>query len=235
MDRYRLRRAGQMTNSRGPDLLRLRGNVHRGLKAALGEPRGGWYTRKAGKGITTEWVGPLTKAQVVERFAAWRHVDLDQFIVGRKRPGATPEARIFVEFEGVPRLALANSSPATETFWSLLKHQFQGIKFAGAYVFKETSPGFWSDHAWGTAVDGTENPPADVQNDETTDWSRRMALSGNVEFDYLLGSRRGEVVKVVAPDFDVEPSGASSSHEWHIHVSVTDHDGSKPPRQGGVF
>lgn len=173
------------------------------------------------------------KFKVMQRLDEWMNSGRGTFRVAL-RNGKERQVLIVLNMETVPRLSLANASPATIELHSLVQARFPGIRFAGAYVWKETSPGSWSDHAWGTAVDETENRPEGITNDEVTDWAARMARAGFMRFDYALGSRGGDVVQVDS-DGDIFPSGASTSHLWHVHFSVTDHDGRKPPRTGGVF
>lgn len=213
----------QRFRTTGSDLLRQRASARRVLAASLTDKPPRMFV-KIGDGVWREAGG---KVAVMDRFDGWQAGAT--FKVGLKKDG---KIRVIetVGRENVKLLSLSNCSPGTELVWSLIKHRFPGVVFGGGYVYKETSPGVWSDHAWGTAVDATTY----AQNDEVTDWVARMARAGAMNFDYALGSRDGRVV-IVYHDGDIALSQASSSHEWHNHISVVDHDGRKPPRTGGVW
>lgn len=230
--RFRVRGANEEWTANGPDLLRPRDNARLRAKAIMGAAVKGWSTRIVyNGGATAAPSNDMTKSDALDRFVTWA-----------KNPvGATfvlmhgGETRVVVRLERVEILGLDNVSPATALIWSLLRHQFPNIQFGGGYVYKKIlGTNDYSDHAWGTAIDATENPPEPF-NDETTDWLSRMARSGCMAYDYVLGSRNGSVVQVAPPDYDLEPSGASTSHLWHNHISQTDHEGRKPPKTGGVW
>lgn len=226
MLRYRVRSGAKTFRDPGPDLLRTRPNARRQVRSVLGDRKGGWFTRVDGR-EDGEWKGPMSKADAVAKFDAWK-APLGEFLFGQK-DGRKIEAQAVCRVENVRELEVPNCSQGVSTNWSLAKHQFPDCVFAGGYVYKQIlGTNEWSDHAWGDAVDET---PKD--NDALFDWNTRMARSGNMDYDYLLGSRKGKVVQSSAPDFDVEPSSAASSHLWHNHMSVIDHDGRKPPREGG--
>lgn len=208
----------------GDDLLRPPGNARRFLKTSLADRPPRLYVR-VGRGV---WRRMGSRAAVMERFDRWDRGNV--FRVGIKFGGKIKVLQV-VRRERVQFLRLANCSPDTEIAWSLVKHQFPGVAFGGGYVYKETSPGEWSDHAWGTAVD----PSAYAENDRVTDWVARMTRNGCLDFDYALGSRDDGVVIVFGGSGNVYPSGASRSHLWHVHLSIVNHDGRKPPRTGGVW
>lgn len=103
--------------------------------------------------------------------------------------------------------------------------------FGGGYVFKHSGD-FWSDHAYGTAVDATDEAKG-RDNEKHFRWYVRMAQAGLISYDYIIGSIDGRVHSAQAPDFEIEPGGGDSSHEWHCHISHIDHDGRRPSRPGG--
>lgn len=209
----------------GPDLLMTRPDARRKLRDKIREKSGPFFYKIGNR----DFIKVETRAEVLDAFDSWRSEEYFKVASGTK-----DSVVMTVRRYRVPFLELANCSPETSVVHSLIQFRFPGIKFAGGYVWKETSPGVWSDHAWGTAVDETENPSAGVLNDDVTDWVARMRRAGFMQFDYALGSRRGDVV-IVRSDGSISPSSASDSHLWHVHVSVVDHDGRKPPREGGVW
>lgn len=234
MNRYRVRAPAKKWIDKGPDLLRKEDNAVKALKALL-DPGADIQLatrRERPDGTFTDWEPAVSRPEVVDRFRAWDGTDkADIFQVGRVLPAGDIELLTAVKFEFVALTDTSCVSDKTVVARSLIEHQFPGIKFAGGYVWKQINGSTsWSDHAWGTAIDETHNPPG-VTNDEVTHWIARMAQTGNVDFDYALGSRDGKVVVVAAPDFEIEPSGASDSHLWHNHVSTVDHDGAKPPKE----
>lgn len=230
-DRFRVKGAKQTFTDKGPDLLREHGNALARVRTMLGQGREGWTFRtENAAGVKTDESKKLSKAAVVERLERWLKNPAGQEIIILHHG----EPEVVIRYAPVRKLAMVNCSPGTVLLHSLLHEQFPKIRFAGGYVYKLTSPGYWSDHAWGTADDETENPP-EPMNDETMDWLSRMGKARCLEFDYALGSRNGNVVQCGAPDYDIEPSGASDSHLWHNHISIVDHDGRKPPREGGVW
>ena len=221
--RYRVRGGSQTWNAKGPDLLRPRALARRKLAGMLVDKPPRMFT-KIGE---QDWREAGGRAAVME---VWDKFKGREFKVGLKK-GRQIEVIAATLAVDVRNMDIPNCSPGTSLAWSLVRTQFPDVIFAGGYVWKETSPGEWSDHAWGTAFDATQKPPK-VTNDKVTDWIARMAAAGCLSFDYALGSRRGQVVQV-DPDGDVFPSRADKGHLWHVHMSVTDHDGRKPPRTGG--
>jgi hypothetical protein len=226
--RFRVKPAFKSWGAKGPDLLRRKGNARGQLRKLVADLVDRPLFVKVGK---SPWRKAGTVRQVMSKFdRRYSNADASTFKVGVKVAGViVPKA--LVRREKVKVLLLANTSPDTIVAWSLMRHQFgRRVKFGGAYVYKETSPGYWSDHAWGTAVDGS----AYAYNGKLTDWVARMARENQLDFDYALGSRRGRVVQVSGSG-EISKSGASKSHLWHVHCSARDHDGRKPPRPGGVW
>ena len=225
--RFRVRKEGQTFADRGPDLLRQRNNAVDKIAALMGMNHFGWSILKNGDESPT-----MPKAEALQAFVRW---------TGHAKPDDTirfiheSHQNIAVRYAPVKLLAMADCSPATILLHSLVHEQFPTIKFAGGYVYKKIEgTESWSDHAYGTAFDETENPPQ-VKNDDVLDWLARMGRANCTAFGYALGSRDGKIVEVYSPDYDIEPSGAASSHLWHVHVSVVNHHGVKPPHEGGVF
>ena len=222
MNRFRVRGDGQPWTLNGPDLLRTRENATKRVRALVGEPDKLKEPEVNGEAVRG-------KGEVMDRFEEWRPKSKgDIFRVTEIRRGERAVSAI-VRFEPVPIIDLRNCSPKTIENHSLLEYQFPGVVHSGGYLFRQISGSSeWSDHAWGTATDDSQS--ATTPNDRVTDWCARMARAGLMDFDHLYGSRDGKVVRVVAPDFDIEPSSAAASHLWHVHISYTDHDGRKPPQ-----
>lgn len=235
VERFRVRKDNQTWADEGPDLLRVRKNARKQLVAVMADRHSDWYTRKVkDDGTKTEWVGPISKFEALALFDGSSLAGID-LVFGYAKPENHPKPVVIVKRERVVIKKLDNCSPATSLAHSLVEHQFPHLSMSGAYSYRQVSgSSSWSDHAWGTAFDETEHPP-DTPNDKTLDWVARMGRSGCMNYDYALGSQNGHVVMVSAPDFDVVPSGAASTHLWHVHTSVVDHHGIRPPRTGGVW
>lgn len=229
--RFQIRKASQTWDDNGADLIRYRSNARKQLSAILGPPD--QVHRPAYAAELNIWIDCSSKAQVMDAFDAWKGGEV--FKVALLRDGHYNLIAVVRKLV-VPFLPLEHCSPGTSLVHSLIQERFPGVILSGAYFWKQIAGSDdWSDHAWGTAVDESQNLNKGITNDEVTDWVARMARSGNMEFDYALGSKNDRVVNCFAPEFNLEPSSASSSHLWHVHISVIDHDGRKPPRQGGVF
>jgi hypothetical protein len=211
--RFRVEGAGS-----GWDLLRKRDQARRMLGAALVD-RAPRLEVKVGD---NPWRELGSRAEVMERFDGWQADGVFKVALRRGDERALLAA---VHRENVRLLDGGGTNPGTDLNWSLMKHAFPWIDFGGGYVYKQTSPGVWSDHAHRDAVDGTTHQ--EPLNSRVTDWVARMARAGAMDFDYALGSRGGNVV-IVYSDGDMAPSGASSSHKWHVHISTVDHDGRHP-------
>lgn len=236
IERFRVRAGHRTFNDRGPDLLRPKDNARRALLGML-EPglKVEFATRfEKRDGSFTDW-DPVRNAQtdrrmVLSRFDTWaKGAGRDDiFQVGAKQNGGYDPIAV-VRFESVPLLAEGDLHRGAKELHALVQYQFPPAIFAGGFVCKQSAPGVWSDHAFHDAVDETQNTGAGVTNDEVTDWLARMGRARCVDYDYALGSRDGKVVIVSAPDYELELSGASSSHLWHVHISDIDHNGARPP------
>ena len=235
MIRYRVRSGTKTFADKGPDLLRPVDNARRALKALLkpGEPAVLATRFERSNGEQSAWKRG-SRAEVVDRFGPWAARDEgDTFQVGQLEDG-TGRFNVIaaVRRETVKRLDEGDLAAGAREIHSLIQHQFPAAVFAGGFVCKVIAGTTqWSDHAHHDAVDETQQVPK-VPNDVITEWLSRMGKARCVDFDYLLGSRNGEVVIVAAPDYDIEPSGASDSHLWHNHISDVDHDGRRPPCAG---
>lgn len=236
MKRFRVKSGDKNWSDKGPDLLRTKDNAKQQVRSLIGTNSTGWFTRAENRdGTWIEWQGPMSKADAIADFHRWTpSKDRVKFQLGRKNAQGNIEEKITSRFEEVEYLSLPCAGEGTEIFWSLFKHQFPGIRFAGAYVYKtynNNPDSDWSDHAWGDAIDGTENPGEGVRNDDTTDWAVRMSSSGNCKMAYILGSKGGEAAVASGPDWDLRvDTDVSDSHEWHVHASIVDHDGLQPRR-----
>jgi hypothetical protein len=173
---------------------------------------------------------------LLEALSTWHKSNSTLLRVGVGTKNEVPESpRVYLRREVIRIRPLDDCSPETVLAHSLIAHAWyeRGVVFAGGYVWKQVAGSDdWSDHAWGTAIDESCSRAPAGTNDALTDWIARMAAAGLLEFDYALGSRDGSVV-YVAGDGSIRPSGADRSHLWHVHVSVIDHGGAKPSRQGG--
>lgn len=227
VSRWRVSSPSKKWTDPGPDLLRLRKGAVKQAQSLL--PRLGLrveVNRHDGAG----WVRILRKdlpKEISERGPK------DLTIAQVKLNGERVK-RAVVRREKVVLKDLYNCSSDTILAHSLVEHQFPGIKFAGGYVYPDYQPGGWSDHAWGTAIDETANTSIGQTNDDVFNWVARMGQSGDLKYDYALGSRKGSVVQATSySNYEVVPSGADSSHLWHVHISVVNHHGAAPPGPGG--
>lgn len=231
VERYQVKAAFKDWNDPGPDLLRKDLNAVRALRSLIGPRADGLYLRRKDGDDTTDWVGPRTKGEVMDVFRHWQtNGDRPEFVVATKDNGTfDPFAQVRKRI--VPLLPMDHCTQETIVMHSLVHARFPDVIHSGGFLYRQIDGSTaWSDHAWGTATDESKNDAAGQTNDETFDWLVRMAQSGNMDYDYALGSSNGNVVQCSAPDYRVEPSSAASSHLWHCHISQVDHDGRKPPR-----
>lgn len=222
--RYRVRAGNKDFTDPGPDLLRTRENAYRAIRGQMGPAQvDNWFFRTEEPKGFDDWSKPLSKSEVLNKVVNWTpNKDGLTFQFGRKDKDKI-EPTIVVKFEVIKDLSISCNERA-EVIHSLVHHQFPGCAFGGGFVCKQIEgSSAWSDHAWRDAVDESFYEA----NDRGTDWVRRMASSRNIECDYILGSRAGQVGMSSAPDFGWSPGGPSS-HEWHVHVSAVDHHGSNP-------
>jgi hypothetical protein len=228
MKRYQVKSPNKDWTDKGPDLLRTKDNARKALKNNLGDKTSGWHVRtETPEGTWRDWDGPMSKADAIDRFDGWSPSKEGQKI--QFGHGNDKDPIHAVRFEDVKHTELSGCNDGTETINDLVKHAFPQVKFGGGFVCKtyNNDPNAdWSDHAWGDAVDETENLP-EVKNEEVGDWCMRMCSSGNMQADYILTSKNGMAGGYYAPDWDWKP-GADSSHEWHTHISRVDHDGKNP-------
>ena len=223
MKRYRVRESDQDWTDEGPDLLRSRENTLVAVRSRMHQRVENWYVRREEQSGWEDWGPPLSKRDALVKIGNWSPNKSGLgFQFGRKDKRIKPD--ITVQFEEVHYHDIS-CNDRVEVIWSLAKHQFGNAQMAGGFVCKEYNgvPGSgWSDHAWRDAVDVTPD-----NNNQLTDWSRRMAQSRNMDFAYLLGSQNGRVGLSSAPDYGWD-WGGPESHEWHVHYSVVDHDGRNP-------
>jgi hypothetical protein len=233
MKRYRVRSIDKEWDDNGPDLLRPRDNARAQLKNVL--PPADQLNKPSYKIDDNPWKDVANKGALMDAFDGWQtSADGSLFKAAEQRSGERYTLAL-CKLVQVKDLQISNCSPKTEELHSLITAQWPGATFSGGYVWKQTAPGVWSDHAWGTAIDESENKAAGIPNEKLTDWTTRMGRAGCTGFDYLLGYKDGRIVQTGRPDYEYQNSSADDSHEWHIHVSIDDHDGREPPRQGGVW
>ena len=136
--------------------------------------------------------------------------------------------RVLIRSQRFDVLGLTSATADAEVAWSLVRQRFPRVRFGGCFVCKRISGSYsWSDHAWGDAVDATENTTAGVRNDDVFDWVLRMAKERLLPAELIIGSRNGRVVSAEAPYWNVV-AGGDKSHLWHVHISCTRHSGTPP-------
>lgn len=156
------------------------------------------------------------------------------------RIGTRDQVRAICMARVVAVPTLADCTAAAELDNGLVQTHFVGVDLAGCFACKDVAnnsparPGIpWSDHAWGDAVDETPRASGPTTNDDLFDWCVRMAASGDLPAQMVLGSRRGDVVNALQSNaWRIEVGGADSSHLWHVHISARRHTG-VPPCAGG--
>lgn len=215
----------------GPDLLRTRPNAIAQVLSLL-SGRGHWWWRKQRtSGDWYDWRRIGDRKAV----AAWLQdslLTLNDGQFGQLGLGTARESpasvRVVIRGCGIPIPDLTGATGKAELAHGLTRYRFPDVLFGGSFVCKRISgSSSWSDHAWGDAVDWTENPSAGVRNDDIFDWELRMASEGLTPLELLIGSRDGTVVSAEAPSWNVVTGGASS-HEWHTHGSCVRHTGVPP-------
>lgn len=209
----------------GPDLLRDSRNAIKASTALLA-PIGRFYVRRQGaEGIFTEWKVIYTRFRLkrwldnsLRTLADQRHVQI---------AGAQENTQVDIRARRFEVTPLTNATSDAEVCWALNHERFPAAQFGGCYVCKQVlGTNVYSDHAWGDAVDITENVP-EVLNDTITDWNLRMAMEGQLPAEQIIGSKAGEVVSYEAPYWSLSYGGAES-HLWHTHVSCNQHTGVPP-------
>lgn len=227
--RYQVKAAAKSWTDQGPDLLRPEDNAVTTLSGIMGNTgtkEWRWRRTKA-DGSFTKWTQPMGKLVVLEAFKKWDAADGKVFQVGKGKTQVRARAMARTE---IVKLVDRGIDPGATLLAALVHHRFPNIDFTGGAVCKIISGTWndWSDHSWKDAID--EGSASDgVDNDAVFDWVVRMAVSNCTVFDYAIGSRNGMVMKAVAPDYTVERSTASTTHLWHVHVSIVDHGGARPP------
>ncbi len=238
MQRYQVRQHSKEWNDKGPDLLHTRRSAIERTVDLLGDA-GPWHWRKRGTGGA--WM-PWRKLGDRQAVGVWLEEALPGFNDGQMGQLARPSgANLMVQTVAIRAAQvavpdLANATGRAEITHGLVRHAFGDIRFAGCSVCKRyggsTDPrvGF-SDHAWGDAVDESENKPAGVHNDDVTDWCLRMAIERLLPVEQVIGSRNGHEVEASAPDFHVGPyddTPTAGTHLWHVHLSCRRHEGIPP-------
>lgn len=225
--RYRVRSASKPWSSDGPDLLRKRSNAEKQIGKVI--PIGTRHLKFRIRGADGwgEWSRSMSRKRLLRRLHSLEFVKGDELV----QIARFDEVKAEMKIERVELVDLRNAHRDVEVTWSLMHHAHPNVLFAGAFVFKQVAgTSSWSDHAWGDAVDGTPRGEG-VNNDQFTDWCVRMAKTGNMPVHgYFVGSKGGRVHSAKAPRFRLVRGGGDDSHEWHVHASIVDHDGAKPPR-----
>jgi hypothetical protein len=242
MQRYQVRTKEKTWDVPGPDLLRTRPNAI--IQAVdLLKIKGPWYWRKLRPdGEWFEWrlIGDREEVAVWLKDSLQGLDDGQLSQLGRKvklgKGNGDIEPEVVLRGRNVPIPDLVSATPRAEMTHGLVRARFPDIRFAGCFVCKryndsqDPSVGF-SDHAWGDAVDETENQAAGIRNDDVTDWCVRMAREDLIPIEQIIGSVNGVVTTFEAPGFGAV-RGGPSSHTWHVHISCVQHTGT-PPCAGG--
>lgn len=233
--RYRTRAADQTWTAAGPDLLRRRDTARAAAVALLPltAGRGGVFVGRAVRDDPeVPWREIGERRSQVDR---WLGPRLEVLEVGARvqigiRRWEAVEARAVVRCDAVKVDDLTNATAGAELTNALIEAQFPASLFAGCYACRRVSgSSSWSDHAWGDAIDRTAADGA--PNDATTEWVARMAAAGELPAAQILGSRSGRVVEArrrLIGSWKLLPSSASTSHLWHVHVSIREHSGTPP-------
>lgn len=232
LNRYQVKTKAKVWNDPGPDLLRTKDSAIAQAVELL-EVGGPWDWRKQrADGTWFDWktIGDRrdVKAFLDEVLPTQSQLQVGQ--LGRATATGT-EPKVIIRARHIDVPDLTGGTARAETTHALVRTRFPDIKFAGCYVCKRIEgTSLWSDHAWGDAVDETENAPAGVHNDDVTDWCVRMAKAGLMPIAQVLGSANGKVVNAEASTgWVVRPGGADDSHLWHVHMSCRIHAGETPP------
>jgi hypothetical protein len=234
MTRMQVRTGAKGWGEKGPDLLRRRPNARSQVRALMAGTTRGWRWRRrpAGSESWGGWSEPGSKSDALDAFGRWGARDGSRFQLAADNKAPV----ITIWAHAVPLVTHPGLGGKAREWFSLVAFAHPGVLYAGALVCKRYNgskdPAVGcSDHAPpGVAADATEHPPK-VKNDRVTDWSVRMARTGNdpTNSGYVLGSRNGKTVSANAPDWEIEVDDAiSDSHLWHVHRSLVDHDGRCP-------
>lgn len=230
MDRYMVKPKAKDWTDKGPDLLRTQANAVGQIKTMLGS--GTWYWRKqstAGSWYGWRKVGPAADMVRWCADALPTLGDGQLAQIGRGSKTTDPaDAKIVVRGCGVAVPDLYNATGGAEVAHGLVRYRFPNVLFGGCFVCKRISgSSSWSDHAWGDAVDWTENPHAGLMAEEIFDWLLRMAREDLVVMAQLIGPIRGVVYTAEGPQWG-PVRGGDSSHTWHVHGSIRQHSGFPP-------
>lgn len=237
MKRYQVRANEKQWGDKGPDLLRKADDAVSRTVALLPTGAGPWFGRKS-RSTGGYW--------------PWQHIGARAAValwLEEKLPTLSNRQTVQIGHEGHPRAVirarefevpdLSQATGRAEVTNALVREAFgNAVEFAGCFACKDVEnnspprPGIKpSDHAWGDAVDETPKP-AQLSNDDLTDWCIRMANTGNLPVEQILGSSSGRVVNSqVMQQWQVREGGADSSHLWHIHMSCRIHTGVPPCAQ----
>lgn len=241
VDRYQLRPGHKDWSDHGPDLLRARDNVRHMLVRRLEDPLTGWFwrQRRGDDPDASEWEGPLKRVKVLAMFDAWApERDGEAFQFGREvAEGIGHDVQWAVRFADVP-LPEPGAPLETRVVAGLMRYAFPTMCPAGICVCKQIGrkvgdpvdpDAEWSTHAYCLGYDQSDADRCGGEGKQTEqcfDWTRRMALAGELGIWQTLGARDGSVVNAEAQDgWEVGLGGADDTHKWHVHVSV----GSAPP------
>lgn len=232
MDRYQVKVPAKKWGDAGPDLLRTKESTKAQVHDLL-DQAGRWNWRKQTQhGEWFEWRVLGNRQDVLDWLDSALHSlgngQLAQ--IGLSDTKGDPDPRVVIRGCNVVIPDLSGATSRAEMTHGLVRYRFPDIKFAGCFVCKQISgSSSYSDHAWGDAVDETENPGAGVHNDDVTDWCIRMGAADLMPIVQVLGSVNGKVVNAEARNgWDIRPGGADDTHKWHVHMSNILHDGTPP-------
>lgn len=229
MRRYRVRSANKKWSDRGPDLLRTRSNAVEQVQATLSgtAPFSVRKRRNLGRWWKPQRVGSK------QNVAKYLNENLTTLSAGQVLQVLDSEGRVrtLVRAEAVEVKNFANATGKAEVVWALFSYQFRGARFGGIYACKRKNGdpnANWSVHAWGDAVDISENRLRRVYNDDLFDWGRRMAMENLLPVELGIGSRNGVVVSTREAERWTLDVGGTDSHKWHNHWECRERTGTPP-------
>jgi hypothetical protein len=178
-----------------------------------------YRTSKQGRrvvGVEGTEAGTREDPRGVRRLGAAPAYDKQRFQVKRHTGGdvtATAEAQL------ISVVQHGSATDRADQTWACYDRAFPETTFAGIYVCKPYS------HGYGDAVDISYGPTPKV-----FDWGIRMAKSGNLVAEQIIGTQDGKTEREAWRDtgYQIESYGGNGSHLWHVHGCGHARDSSPP-------
>lgn len=220
MKRFRVKDGAKEWSDKGPDLLRKRDQARDQMREIVPDGDDLYYQTSKQAGGWWEWKGPKAgRGKLLEEWDGWADApafDKQRFRVKRHANGdvtAVSEAHLITVGQ------YGSATDRAEEAWALYNRKWPETTFAGIYVCKPYS------HGYGDAVDVSYGP-----TEKVFDWGVRMARSGNIVAEQIIGTQDGKVEREAwAPDFAFESYGGNGSHLWHVHHGCGHARDSSPP------